>query len=600
MKNILDTKGLHTYKRLLEYVKRYLLRMLLALVLMGITSAISGAIAFLVKPVIDDVFMSKNAVMLIILPIAVVFLYALNGACDFWQSYMVNYIGNRIVTKLRNQLYMHLQTLSLSYFTNNSTGHIMSRVINDTNEVRRAITTSVPDIVKQCLTIFALTVVAFYRDWRMACVAIIVLPITSVFISNFGRRIKKISKKRLHTTGNLNTVMHEGIAGNKIVKAFCMEDYEYKRFSNENNRLFKLFMKAAKLSSMSSPIIEMIGGVTAAAVIAYGGYMVIKGGSTPGAFFSFMIAIFLLYRPVKRISKSFYAMQNGIGAAERIFQLLDTEPEIKEKPDAQELPPIKQSIEFNNVNFKYHHKLVLQDVALKVKPGEIVAIVGSSGAGKTTLVNLIPRFYDVVAGSVSIDGVDIKDVTLRSLRKQIAIVTQQTILFNDTVRNNIAYGCIEKTDEEVIRAAHVANAHEFIEGLPDGYNTLIGENGVRLSGGQQQRISIARAVLKDAPILILDEATSSLDAESEREVQNALDHLMENRTTFVIAHRLSTVKNADRIIVIKDGRIVEEGTHNELIQNGTEYKKQYELQFSETPQFPSTPITSTLQFPLTK
>lgn len=583
MKNILlDTKGFHTFGRLLKYVKRYWFRMLLAVVFMGIISAIDGATAFLVKPFIDDVFLSKNATMLILLPIAVVLLYAMKGACDFWQNYLVSYVGSRIVTKLRDQLYRHIQTLSLSYFTNNSTGYIMSRV-NETGVVHRSIATSIPDVVKGSLTIFALTFVAFYRDWKMACVAIIILPLASILITKFGRRIKKLSKKSMQIGAILSAVMHEGISGIKIVKAFCTEDYEHKRFSDENEKLFKLSMKAAKTSSMSSPIMEIFSGVTTAAVIAYGGSTVIGGSSTPGEFFSFMIAIFLLYRPLKSLSKSFYAIQNGIGAAERIFQLMDTEPEVKEKPGAEELQPIRQSVEFKDVCFKYHHKFVLQDINLKVNPGEIVAIVGASGVGKTTLVNLIPRFYDVTSGSILIDGTDIRDVTLHSLRKQIAIVTQQTILFNDTVRNNIAYGNIEKSDEDVVRAAKIANAHEFIEELPDRYNTLIGENGVKLSGGQQQRISIARAVLKDAPILILDEATSSLDAESEREVQNALDHLMKNRTTYVIAHRLSTIKNADRIIVLRDGKLVEEGTHDELIQNGKEYKKLYEIQFAEVP-----------------
>ncbi|HHT9126517.1 MAG TPA: lipid A export permease/ATP-binding protein MsbA [Candidatus Brocadiia bacterium] len=581
MKKTLDIKGFHAFKRLLKYVHRYWFRMLLAVVFMGIISALDGVTAFLVKPVIDDLFLSKKVLILILLPIAIVCIYGLKGICDFWQNYLVNYVGSRVVTKLRDQLYKHIQTLSLSYFTNNSTGYITSRVIHDTGEVWRSITTSIPDMVKQGFTIIALTAVAFYRDWKMACVAIIILPLASVLITKIGRKIKKLSKKRMHTTGNLSTLVNEGISGIKIVKAFCTEDYEHERFANENEKLFTLSMKATKVSSLSSPIIEIFGGITTAAIIAYGGSTVISGSSTPGEFFSFMIAIFLLYRPVKQLGKTSYAIQNGIGAAERIFQLMDTEPEVKEKTNAPELQPIRQSIEFKDVCFKYHHKLVLQDINLKVNPGEIVAIVGTSGVGKTTLVNLIPRFYDVTAGSILFDGIDIRNATLHSLRKQIAIVTQQTILFNDTVRNNIAYGSIEKPDEDVIRAAKIANAHRFVEELPSGYATLIGENGVKLSGGQQQRISIARAVLKDAPILILDEATSSLDAESEREVQNALDHLMENRTTFVIAHRLSTIKNADRIIVLQDGKIVEEGTHEELIQHGKEYKKLYELQFTE-------------------
>jgi subfamily B ATP-binding cassette protein MsbA len=381
--------------------------------------------------------------------------------------------------------------------------------------------------------------------------------------------------------GSITTFLHETITGNRIVKAFNMEDYEKRRFAEENNRFFKIVLKRVKIRAFSHPLMELLGGIGVALIIWVGGYSVIRGELTPGTFFSFMAALLMLYAPIRDLNKVNLEIQEGLAAVARVFELLDTAPDIKEEEGAVPLPPISREIDFERVTFKYDEEPVLKGISLHIKVGEVIALVGMSGAGKTSLVNLLPRFYDVEEGQILIDGYDIRKVTLQSLRGQIGLVTQQTILFNDTVRNNIAYGSLKRSDQEIIEAAKAANAHDFIQRLPQGYETLIGEQGVKLSGGERQRLSIARALLKNAPILILDEATSSLDSDSETEVQKALEELMKGRTVFVIAHRLSTIRNAHRIIVLSEGQIVEEGAHEELITLGGEYQRLYDLQFKD-------------------
>ena len=567
------------YKRLIKLAKPHLPKFILAMLCMLVVGGLTSVLAFLVKPVLDDIFMKKNAAMLKWIPIAVVAIYMLKGLCSYVQTILMNFIGQRVVADIRNRLYQVIQTQSMSFFTKNQTGILMSRITNDVNSMQGAVSEAVTSLLKDSFTLICLMFVIFYRDWQLALVAMVIFPVTIYPIATFGRKIRKLATRTQVTMGSLTTLLQETISGARIVKAFGREDYESSRFSRENENLLKLTLKSVTISAVSSPFMEFLGGVGIAAIIFYGGYQVIQGVSTPGTFFSFLAALILLYEPIKRLTNVNNTIQQGIAGAQRVFSIIDAVPEIRNKPEAIPLPAISKAIDIRNVTFRYEDTPVLKQINLTVRAGEAVAFVGMSGGGKTTLVNLIPRFYDVSEGQILIDGRDIRDVTMESLRAQIGIVTQQTILFNDSVRNNIIYGDIEKTETDVIRAAKAANAHHFIMNLPDGYDTVIGEQGTKLSGGERQRISIARALLKDAPILVLDEATSSLDTEAEIEVQEALENLMKGRTTLVIAHRLSTIRNADRIVVLVNGEIVEEGTHEALLDKKGEYFRLYQMQF---------------------
>ena len=457
----------------------------------------------------------------------------------------------------------------------------MSRITNDVLSVQTATSEAITALVKDTFMLICLVGVIFYTDWKLALIGMIVFPLTIYPLSKFGKKVRKVTKSTQMTMGTLSSLLQETISGTRIVKAFCMEKYENERFAAENGRLLKYNMKYVSVHAMSTPVMDFLAGLGIAAIIFYGGYKVIQGSSTPGTFFSFLAALFMLYEPIKRLTNVNNTINQGIAGAERIFSIIDRVPDIQDKSNATELPPITRGIDIQNVTFCYETTPVLKNINLFIKSGEVVAFVGMSGGGKTSLVNLIPRFYDVTAGRILIDEYDIREVTLQSLRRQIAIVTQQTILFNDSVKNNIAYGDIKRTDEEIIAAARAANAHHFISRLPKGYDSNIGELGTKLSGGEKQRISIARALLKNAPILILDEATSSLDTEAEIEVQGALDNLMKGRTTLVIAHRLSTIRNADRIIALVNGEIMEEGTHEALLAKRGEYYRLYNLQFKD-------------------
>jgi subfamily B ATP-binding cassette protein MsbA len=457
----------------------------------------------------------------------------------------------------------------------------MSRITNDVASIQDASSEVVTSIVKDSFTIISLVCVIFYTDWKLAFIAMIIFPLTIYPISEFGKKIRKVTTSTQITMATLSSLLQETISGTRIVKAFGMEKYENKRFAGENERFFKLNMKAVSVKALSHPLMEFLGGLGIAAVIFYGGYSVLEGKSTPGTFFSFLTAVLMLYEPVKRLTNVNNTINQGIAGAERVFSIIDLAPDIEDKPNAAELPTVSSGIDMENVTFRYEKIPVLKNIQLSIKAGEVVAFVGMSGGGKTSLVNLIPRFYDVSEGRILIDGHDIRDVSLQSLRRQISIVTQQTILFNDTVRNNIAYGSFEKSEEDIISAAKAANAHDFIMKMPKGYDTNIGELGTKISGGEKQRLSIARAILKNAPILILDEATSSLDTEAEMEVQVALDNLMRGRTTLVIAHRLSTIRNADRIIVLVNGEIIEQGDHETLMKKQGEYFRLYNLQFKD-------------------
>lgn len=572
---------MQTFKRLLKLGRPYTLRFLIAMVCMLLVGATTSSQAVLVKPVLDDIFLAKNPAALKWLPIAVVIIFLVKGICTYIQAVLMNHIGLRIVTDLRNKLYEQIQKQSLSFFTQHPTGLLMSRITNDVASIQNSVSDVVTSIFKDAFTIISLVCVIFYTDWKLAFVAMIIFPLTIYPISQFGKKIRKVTTSTQITMATLSSLLQETISGTRIVKAFGMEKYENERFAEENERYFKLNMKSATVKALSHPLMEFIGGLGVAAVIFYGGYNVLKGNSTPGTFFSFLAAVLMLYEPIKRITQVNNTINQGIAGAERVFNIIDLAPDIQDKQNAIELSPVRRSIDIKNVTFRYEKTPVLKNIDLSIKAGEVIAFVGMSGGGKTSLVNLIPRFYDVNEGNILIDGHDVRDVTLQSLRRQIAIVTQQTILFNDSVRNNIAYGSFEKSDDDIIKAATAANAHDFIMKMPKGYDTNIGELGTKISGGEKQRLSIARAILKNAPILILDEATSSLDTEAELEVQEALNNLMKGRTTLVIAHRLSTIRNADRIIVLVNGEIVEQGDHETLMLKQGEYFRLYNLQFKD-------------------
>ncbi len=569
------------YRRLLDLAKPYWIKLGLAMICMVFVSLLTAGQAFLVKPALDDVFLKKDMRILFLLPFAIVLLFFIKGIFDYGQAYLMNFVGLRIVANMREKLYNHLQNLSLSFFTKTPTGVLISRITNDVNLMQGAVSNAFTGLVKDAFTIMGLLGVLFYRNWKLAIIALIIFPLAIFPIKEFGKRLRKFSRKSQQRMGSITTFLHETITGNRIVKAFNMEEYEKRRFAEENERFFKIILKRVKIRAISHPLMELIGGVVVALIIWVGGYSVVRGDLTPGTFFSFMTALLMLYAPVRDLSKVNLEIQEGLAAAARVYELLDIAPEIKDEEGAIPLPLISKGIDFQKVTFKYGTEAVLKEISLHVKVGEVIALVGMSGAGKTSLVNLLPRFYDVGEGQILIDGIDIRKTTLKSLRDQIGLVTQQTILFNDTVRNNIAYGNVKCSEEEIIEAAKAANAHDFIQRLPQAYETVIGEQGVKLSGGERQRLSIARALLKNAPILILDEATSSLDSDSETEVQNALEYLMKGRTVFVIAHRLSTIRNAHRIIVLSNGQIVEEGTHEELMTLHGEYRRLYDLQFKD-------------------
>ena len=572
---------METFKRLLLMARQYYVRFIFAAFCMLIAGGLQSAMPLIAKPAIDEIFVRKDISAMNWIPFAVVAIFLFKGLCNYGQAILMNSIGLRIIADLRNKLYEQIQKQSLSFFAGHPTGLLMSRITNDVQSVQTASSDAVTALVKDSFMLVCLVGVIFYTDWKLALIAMIVFPLTIYPISWFGKKMRKVTTSTQITMGNLNSLLQETISGARIVKAFCMEKYENKRFAAENERLFKHYMKAVSVNAISSPLMDFLGGLGIAAVIFYGGYNVVNGYSTPGTFFSFIAALLMLYEPVKRLTNVNNTINQGIAGADRIFSIIDLVPDIEDKTDAVVLPPISKSIDLRNVTFSYETMPVLKNINLSIKAGEVVAFVGMSGGGKTSLVNLIPRFYDVNAGCILIDGYNIRDVSLQSLRRQIAIVTQQTILFNDTVKNNIAYGDIERTETDITNAAKAANAHDFIMKLPTGYDSNIGELGTKLSGGEKQRISIARALLKNAPILILDEATSSLDTEAEIEVQDALDNLMKGRTTLVIAHRLSTIRNANRIIALVNGQIVEEGSHETLMEKKGEYFRLYNLQFKD-------------------
>ena len=572
------------FKRLFALLRPHWRRLLLAAFCMLGTSGATAATAYLIKPAMDDIFIQKNLTMLQLIPAVFLLVALINALCQWGNDYYLKSVGLSIVAHLREQLYNHIQDMPLAFFDRNSTGVLMSRITNDVNEIQNAVTRGFTGLIRDSLSVVGLIFVVFYQDWKLAAIAILVMPLAIYPLFKFGSKLRKLATKGQETMAQMSTILHETFTGVRIVKAFVMEDYEKARFAERNQKVLHYFLKSEWIDSLSSPLMEFVGAFAVAIVIGYGGYQVIQGASTPGTLFSFLGALLMLYRPIKSLSKANTVVQKGIASNLRIYDILNEKNHMEESPEAVEAPDIQGAIEFKHVFFAYDEKMVLKDIHVSVPAGELIALAGSSGGGKTTLVNLIPRFYDVTRGAILVDGINIRSLKIRSLREKIAIVTQQSFLFNDTVRNNIAYGSLRRADEDIVWAARAAYAYDFIMQLPQGFDTIIGEQGVRLSGGQRQRLCIARAILKDAPILILDEATSSLDSESELEVQMALENLMAGRTTFVIAHRLSTIQNADRILVIADGRIVEQGTHDSLLSQDGEYRRLFDIQFMKSGQ----------------
>ena len=570
------------YRRLLQYARPYWGRIAVAMLLALAISGLEGATAWLVKPLLDDVFLRKDLYMLQILPFAFIAVFFCKESARFGQSCVMAQVGQRIVMRLRDEVYEHLQGMSLSFFNNRATGELMSRLTNDVNRLTRASSQAPALAVRQVFTFLVLLGVVFSREWRLATIAVLVFPLIGLLLMKMGKKLQAINKRGQEKIAELNVVIQETFTGTKIVKAFGREAHERERFKRANRLLYDLLMRDVKVDELTSPLMEFIGALGIGAALWYGGYRVIQGETTPGTFFSFLTGLLMLYGPIRKLTNVSNQIQQTIPAAERVFELLDLRQTVVDRPHARPLRALRQTIAFEQVSFRYEDGAgpVLHDISLLVNKGEMVAFVGMSGAGKSTLADLIPRFHDVTHGRITIDGIDIREYTLASLRAQIGIVTQETILFNETVAHNIGYGKPAASSDEIVHAAQIAYAHEFIQELPQGYDTVIGERGVKLSGGQRQRIAIARALLKNPPILILDEATSELDAASEFMLQKALANLVVGRTVFVIAHRLATVMRADRIVVVDGGHIAEMGTHEELLAQKGLYNRFHTLQMS--------------------
>jgi len=568
------------FKRLLRYAAPYRGRLVVAVIAMVVYAAGSVGLARLIKPIFDQVLVRQQDVQLVSVLILVA--YAVKGVGAYVSGYVMTDVGQRVVRDLRNQLFGHILGQSTAFFSRRTSGQLISRITNDVNQIQQAVSETLADLIRESITVVGYAGYLFVTDWRLALVCMTAAPLVVYPLVRLGQRVRRTTRRGQEELEHVTHLAAEGFTGHRIVKAFGAEARETSRFSRASELLYRTNMKITSALSALPPLMEFIGGVAAVGALWYGSREIALKQITPGDFTSFLAAAFLMYGPVKKLSRVNAGLQQAIAAAHRIFEMLDTHSEVREKPGALALPRHRDRVEFRHVSFAYDDassRPVLDDVSFAVRAGQMIALVGLSGAGKTSLVNLIPRFYDVTAGEILIDGVDIRGVALRSLRDQIALVTQETVLFDDTIAANIAYGAPNAPREEIEAAAKAAHAHEFIVEAPGGYDARIGERGQRLSGGQRQRLAIARAILKNCPLLILDEATSSLDAESELLVQDALANLMRNRTTFVIAHRLSTVRRADLIVALDEGRIVEIGTHDELVgRPGGVYAKLYALQ----------------------
>lgn len=568
------------YLRILSYIKPYMHRLLFTMVCTIMAAAGNLYIPWIIKDMIDEVLADKNGTMLNWIAASIIAIFIVRGLFWYGQNYLMSYVGQSVIIDIRAAVFKKLQRLSVSFYDKNKTGTIMSYVTNDVNALQSAMVENTIEMITEGFILIGSVVAMIYLDWRLTLFTVCTFPVVLWFMEFFGKKIRKTGGRIQECTADITSVLQESVAYARVIKSFVREDYEVDRFDVENKANFRANMKNAQLMATLTPVVELVAAIGVTMIIWYGGNNVINGTITAGSLVAFLTYAVNISNPIKRLTRVIGNIQKALAAAQRVFMIIDMPEEIAESRDAKQLPEVSGKVEFQNVSFAYNDKgNVITDLSFSVKPGEVIAIVGPSGAGKSTIANLLPRFYDVNKGDIKIDGHSVREVTLDSLREQVGIVPQETMLFNGSVYNNILYGRLDATKEEIEAAAKAANAHDFIMQLTDGYETKLGDRGVNLSGGQRQRIAIARAILKNPRILILDEATSALDTESERVVQEALDRLMVGRTSFVIAHRLSTVKNADKILVLEKGNLVESGTHDELLALDGLYAHLYKIQY---------------------